>query len=48
MLEYVKPNFITDPWRQAFYSALPAVHMLRFSEHEGTESAVKPIKINSP
>lgn len=48
MLEYVRPNFNMDPWRQAFYSAFPAVHMLMLSEHEGTESAVKLIKINSP
>lgn len=48
MLEYVRSNFNIDPWRQAFYSALSAVHMLMFSEYEGTESAVKLIKIDSP
>lgn len=48
MLECVRPNFNMDLWRQAFYSAFPAVHMLMLSEHEGTESAVKLIKINSP
>lgn len=48
LLEYVRPNFNIDPWRQAFYSVLPAVHTLMFSEHEGTEPAVKLIKINSP